>query len=71
MSRPNKTDEEKYNCAVRTYVKPSTYGKLLKYCKDMKYPTVSFAARRIIENLDNYSDAAESVFIALESKATQ
>jgi len=56
MSRPNKSEEEKYSCPVRAYVKPGTYGKLLKYCKDMKYPTVSFAARRIIESLDTYTD---------------
>jgi hypothetical protein len=56
MPRPNKICGEKYDCPVRTYIKPSTYEKLLNYCKDMKFPTVSFAARRIIESVDNYPE---------------
>lgn len=56
MSRPVKSEPDKYSCPVRSYLKPRTYKKLLKYCNDMRLPTISSAARRILEIVDSYPE---------------
>jgi len=50
--RPEKTDDDKQTCVVRTYVTPEFYKRLEIYCKKNKHPSISFTARSLLEQID-------------------
>jgi len=65
---PKKEPEECCSESIRISIKSATYQRLLRYQNDLKYPTLSFAARRVIELVDSFEDSGRIEEILMSTR---